>query len=124
MNLAATWFRITDLVPDGSFFGWPYSYYANIWTNVCSLSDPTGRQGRVPDYALGRTLLHSPGFFQAAMASALRQRVFIGQHVPGTAIHQWLPVIFVPFREGKALREPIDVLTGLLAPMAMRSGGP
>jgi glucose/arabinose dehydrogenase len=116
----------SDLVPDylasvsdGSFFGWPYSYYGQ---HVDERAQP-GRpdlvaQARVPDYALGAHTASLGLAFSnpAAWPAPFDNGVFIGQHGSwNRKPRSGYRVVFVPFAGGKPFGEPIDVLTGFLS---------
>ena len=113
----------SDLVPDymtsvkdGAFYGWPYSYYGQ---HVDSRPQPP-RPGLVaeaiaPDYALGPHTASLGLTFNTGklFGDAYRNGAFIGQHgswnrKPASGYK----VIFVPFKDGKPVGMPQDVLTG------------
>jgi glucose/arabinose dehydrogenase len=102
-------------VPDGSFFGWPYSYFGQYLDERVQPQRPDlVAKARVPDYALGPHtaslgLAFSKG---AAWPAPFDNDVFIGQHGSWNRMpRSGYRVIFVAFREGKPFWEPIDVLT-------------
>lgn len=115
-----------DLVPDyltsvkdGSFYGWPYSYYGqNVDTRVEPAKPDMVAKAVAPDYALGAHvaalgLVYSDG---RGMPKHLAGGMFIGEH------GSWnrkppagYKVVFVPFRNGKPTGLPLDVLTGFVS---------
>jgi glucose/arabinose dehydrogenase len=106
-------------VPDGSFFGWPYSYYGqHLDERVQPQRPDLVAKARVPDYALGpHTASLGLAFSNSsAWPAPFDNGAFIGQHgswnrKPSSGYR----VIFVPFRKGKPFGEPIDVLTGFIS---------
>jgi glucose/arabinose dehydrogenase len=116
----------SDLVPDyltsvpaGSFFGWPYSYFGqHIDERVQSQRPDLVATARVPDYALGpHTASLGLAFTRGGgWPAPFDNGAFIGQHgswnrKPASGYR----VIFIPFKDGKPLGKPIDVLTGFLS---------
>jgi glucose/arabinose dehydrogenase len=115
-----------DLVPDyltsvkeGSFYGWPYSYYGqNVDTRVEPAQPDLVAKAVPPDYALGAHvaalgLTYSDG---KGMPKHLSNGMFIGEH------GSWnrkppagYKVVFVPFVNGKPSGMPLDVLTGFVS---------
>jgi glucose/arabinose dehydrogenase len=125
----------SDLVPDyltsvkdGSFYGWPYSYFGQIVDERPQPPRPDLVAKAVkPDYALGTHvaplgLAASDG---AQLPPQFKSGVFIGQHgswnrKPKSGYN----VVFVPFAAGKPAGEPVDVLTGFLSPDGEAWGRP
>jgi len=115
----------SDLVPDyltavhdGAFYGWPYCYYGrHVDERVKQQRPDLVAAAIVPDYALGP---HTASLGLASSAGTSLPAVFVhgmfvGQH--GSWNRDPLSgykVIFVPFVNGKAAGEPIDVLTGFV----------
>ena len=105
-------------IPEGSFFGWPYSYYGQHLDDRVQPQRPDlVAKARPPDYALGpHTASLGLAFSKSAVWPApFDSGVFIGQHGswnrnPPSGYR----VIFVPFRGGQPFGKPIDVLTGFL----------
>src|SRR6187401_2295056 len=113
-----------DLVPDyltsvkeGSFYGWPYSYYGqHVDARVKPPRPDLVAKALAPDYALGAHtaslgLAYSPG----GVAGRYGRGMFVGQH--GSWNRQprsGYKVIFVPFTNGMPSGQPVDVLTGFL----------
>ncbi|MDD5462415.1 MAG: sorbosone dehydrogenase family protein [Methylococcales bacterium] len=106
-------------LPDGSFFGWPYSYYGqHVDDRVQPQQPDLVAKSRVPDYALGPHTASLGMAFSSnsTWAAPFDNGVFIGQHGSwNRKPHSGYRVIFVPFKEGKPFGEPIDVLTGFLS---------
>jgi glucose/arabinose dehydrogenase len=106
-------------VPDGSFFGWPYSYFGqHVDERVQPQRPDLIAKARVPDYALGtHTASLGLAFSQtAAWSTPFDNGVFIGQHGSwNRKPRSGYRVIFVPFRDGKPFGDPIDVLTGFVS---------
>lgn len=112
-----------DLVPDfltevqqGGFYGWPYSY-------IGQHEDPR-RKGEAPD--LVKKSLY-PSVLLGGHVGAMDVLFYTGDHFPEkyrngafVALHgSWnrsrlsgYKIVFVPFKEGKALSGPEDFLTG------------
>jgi glucose/arabinose dehydrogenase len=116
----------SDLVPDymtsvadGSFYGWPYSYFGrHVDERVKPERPDLVAKAIAPDYALGtHTASLGLAFSEdKALASRFGTGVFIGQHGSwNRKPRSGYKVIFVPFTGGKPSGEPIDVLTGFLS---------
>jgi len=106
-------------VPDGSFFGWPYSYFGQHLDDRVQPQQPElVAKARVPDYALG-THTASLGLVfskNSTWPAPFDNGVFIGQHGSwNRKPRSGYRVIFVPFRDGKPFGDPIDVLTGFVS---------
>ena len=125
----------SDLVPDyltsvrdGGFYGWPYSYYGSIVDERVKPQRPDLVATAIkPDYALGP---HTASLGLASSAgSALPARfangMFIGQHGSWNRNpHSGYKVIFVPFKAGMPIGDPLDVLTGFLSDDGKANGRP
>lgn len=125
----------SDLVPDyltsvqdGAFYGWPYSYYgAHIDVRIKPQRPDLVATAIAPDYALGP---HTAclGLANAAgnsLPPAFANGVFVGQHGSwNRQPHSGYKVIFVPFIDGKASGEAVDVLTGFLSAVGEAYGRP
>jgi glucose/arabinose dehydrogenase len=116
----------SDLVPDyltsvadGSFFGWPYSYFGPHQDDRVQPQRPDlVAKAKVPDYALGpHTASLGLAFSKdAAWPAPFDNGVFVGQHGSwNREPRSGYRVIFVPFRGGQPFGEPIDVLTGFVS---------
>ncbi|MDX8449917.1 PQQ-dependent sugar dehydrogenase [Mesorhizobium captivum] len=124
-----------DLVPDyitsirnGSFYGWPYSYYGqNVDERVKPQRPDLVAAAVKPDYALGSHtaslgLAFSRG---ASLGPAYGNGAFVGQHGSwNRSLHSGYKVIFVPFRGGKPSGPPKDVLIGFLGRDGKAMGRP
>ncbi len=116
----------SDLVPDymtsvqrGGFYGWPFSYYGqHVDSRVTPQRPALVRTALVPDYALGPHTA-SLGLASAAgnaLGAVYANGMFVGQHGSwNRRPKSGYKVIFVPFRDGRAIGEPVDVLTGFLS---------
>ncbi|MEQ1620965.1 MAG: sorbosone dehydrogenase family protein [Methylococcales bacterium] len=106
-------------VPDGSFFGWPYSYFGqHLDERVQPQRPDLVAKARVPDYALG-THTASLGLTfskRNQWPAPFDNGVFIGQHGSwNREPRSGYKVIFVVFKAGKPIGDPIDVLTGFVS---------
>jgi len=106
-------------VPDGSFFGWPYSYFGqHLDYRVQPQRPELVVKAQVPDYALGpHTASLGLAFSRSnAWPAPFNNGVFIGQHGSwNRKPFSGYRVIFVPFKEDKPFGDPFDVLTGFLS---------
>ena len=115
----------SDLVPDyltsvsqGSFYGWPYSYYGqHIDARVQPQRPDLVEKALAPDYGLGAHTASLGLVFNngALLPARYSGGAFIGQH--GSWNRKPLSgykVIFVPFAAGRPAGAPIDVLTGFV----------
>jgi len=116
-----------NLVPDyltsvrrGDFFGWPYSYFGDVVDKrVKPFRPDLVKTATKPDYALGAhtaslglDIVSGSG---ANMNSRYGEGAYIGQHGSwNRKPHSGYKVIFVPFRDGRPVGEPTDILTGFL----------
>ncbi len=124
-----------DLVPDyltsvqdGGFYGWPYSYYGqHVDERVKSQQPALVAKAIVPDYALGA---HTASLGLASSSgTSLPERfsngMFIGQHGSwNRKPFSGYQVIFVPFKDGKPIGLPLNVLTGFLSETGKAYGRP
>ena len=115
----------SDLVPDymtsvrdGSFYGWPYSYFGNhVDKRVKPPRPDLVAKAIGPDYALGPHtaslgLVHSKG---ASLPAQFANGMFVGQHGSwNRKPRSGYKVIFVPFSAGKPSGTAMDVLTGFV----------
>jgi glucose/arabinose dehydrogenase len=106
-------------IPDGSFFGWPYSYFGqHVDNRVQTQSPDLVAKARMPDYALGP---HTASLGLAFSKSTVWPKpfdngVFIGQHGSwNREPRSGYKVIFLPFKASKPSGEPLDVLTGFVS---------
>lgn len=125
----------SDLVPDyltyvqfGGFYGWPWYYWGGIPDSRPKEPDVNNLQDTVirPDYALGpHTASLGLAFASGAkLGPRFMDGAFIGQHgswnrKPASGYK----VVFVPFRAGRPVDKPINVLTGFLDEPHMAAHG-
>ncbi|HYD85628.1 MAG TPA: PQQ-dependent sugar dehydrogenase, partial [Opitutus sp.] len=111
-----------DLVPDylthvqeGGFYGWPYAYWGPNPDPRVKPQKPEKVKATIkPDYALGSHVAAlGLAFSVPAMGKDYADGVFVGEH------GSWnrnppvgYKVVFVRFRDGKPVGEPIDFVTG------------
>ena len=125
----------SDLVPDyltsvrdGGFYGWPYSYYGqHVDERVKPLRPDLVATAIAPDYALGAhtASLGLASSVGSTLSASFANGMFIGQHGSwNRRPHSGYKVIFVPFENGQAKGEPIDVLTGFLSADGKAFGRP
>jgi glucose/arabinose dehydrogenase len=124
-----------DLVPDyltsvrqGSFYGWPYSYYGqHLDERVKPQRPDLVERAAVPDYALGsHTASLGLAFYNAeALPAHYRGGAFIGQHGSwNRKPRSGYEVIFVPFAQGRPAGKPEIVLTGFVSERGEARGRP
>ncbi|NOT85705.1 MAG: sorbosone dehydrogenase family protein, partial [Methylococcaceae bacterium] len=115
-------------VPDGSFFGWPYSYFGqHVDERVQPQRPDLVANARVPDYALGTHTASLGLVFSKSPAwpAPFNNGVFIGQHGSwNREPRSGYRVIFVPYKNGKPFGAPIEVLTGFVSDEGEASGRP
>jgi glucose/arabinose dehydrogenase len=125
----------SDLVPDyltsvsdGGFYGWPYSYFGqHVDIRVTPQRPALVAKALAPDYALGpyTASLGLASAFGNALPPPFANGMFIGQHGSwNRRPHSGYKVIFVPFKDGKAIGAPLDVLTGFLSNEGAAYGRP
>jgi glucose/arabinose dehydrogenase len=106
-------------IPDGSFFGWPYSYFGHhVDERVQPQRPDLVSKARIPDYALGsHTASLGLAFSQSkAWPAPFDNGFFIGQHGSwNREPRSGYKVIFVPFKAVKPAGEPLNVLTGFVS---------
>lgn len=115
-----------DLVPDyitsvkeGTFYGWPYSYYGqNEDPRLKGKNPDLVKKAIAPDVPVGsHTASLGLAFYKGNKYPAKYQGgAFVGQHGSWnrSAISGY-KVIFVPFKDGKPTGKPEDFLTGFIA---------
>lgn len=115
-------------VPDGSFFGWPYSYFGqHLDERVQPQRPDLVAKARVPDYALGtHTASLGLAFSKNTQWPApFDNGVFIGQHGSwNREPRSGYKVVFVAFKDGKPIGDLIDVLTGFVSDKGEAFGRP
>lgn len=124
-----------DLVPDymtsvqpGGFYGWPWSYWGQAVDARVSPANPERVASALrPDYGLGaHTASLGLTFYEGdSFPARYRHGAFVGQHgswnrTPAVGYK----VIFVPFRAGRPIGPPEDVLTGFLNARGQARGRP
>lgn len=106
-------------VPDGSFFGWPYSYFGpHVDERVQPQRPELVAKARVPDYALGAHTASLGLVFSknTGWPAPFENGVFIGQHGSwNRKPRSGYQVIFVPFKNGQPFGHPVEVLTGFIS---------
>ena len=123
-----------NLVPDyltsvreGSFYGWPYSYWGQ---NVDPRAQPQDAQKVAsairPDYGLGSHVAAlGVAFSNPAMGARFAEGVFVGEHGSwNRSVPVGYKVIFVPFRDGRPAGDPLDFATGFLGNDGKARGRP
>jgi glucose/arabinose dehydrogenase len=106
-------------VPDGAFFGWPYSYFGqNVDPRKKGEKPDLVKKAIVPDYGLGSHVAAlGLSFYRGkAFPERYRRGAFIGMH--GSWNHSKMvgyKVAFARFENGKPVGPLEDVLTGFIA---------
>jgi glucose/arabinose dehydrogenase len=111
-----------NLVPDyltavhvGGFYGWPYSYWGKHVDDRVRPQDPA-RVARAitPDYSLGAHVATlGLAFSSPVMGAQFADGAFVGEHGSwNRADPVGYKVVFVAFRQGRPVGEPIDFVTG------------
>ena len=113
-----------NLVPDyltsvreGGFYGWPYSYWGQTVDPRVRPQDPERVAAAIqPDYSLGAHVAAlGVAFSGPAMGEDFAEGVFVGEHGSWNRTQPvGYRVVFVPFRDGRPVGEPVDVVTGFL----------
>ncbi|HSO92945.1 MAG TPA: sorbosone dehydrogenase family protein, partial [Candidatus Dormibacteraeota bacterium] len=125
----------SDLVPDymtsvrdGSFYGWPFSYFGqHVDDRVTPQRPDLVARAVAPDYALGA---HTASLglaitAQSGLPAPFTAGAFVGQHGSwNRRPPSGYRVIFIPFVNGKPDGEPVDVLTGFLDADGQARGRP
>ncbi|KXV58859.1 L-sorbosone dehydrogenase [Acetobacter tropicalis] len=124
----------SDLVPDyitavkeGAFYGWPYSYYGgHVDERVQPQNHDLVSKAVVPDYAVGAHTASLGIVFgqSSSLPEIWRNGLFIAQHGSwNRRPKSGYKVVFVPFQGGLPSGQPVDVLTGFLAPNKKQAHG-
>ena len=123
-----------NLVPDyltavraGAFYGWPYSYWGKNVDERMRPQDPQKVATAIrPDYSLGSHVAPlGLAFSTPAMGARFADGVFIGEHGSWNRKEPvGYKVVFVPFRQGRPVGEPIDFVTGFLGADGKTRGRP
>ena len=115
-------------VKEGSFYGWPYSYWGNhVDDRVKPQRPDLVAKAIAPDYGLGAHTASLGLTFAAGskLPAPFTAGAFVGQHGSwNRKPHSGYKVIFVPFENGKPKGYPIDVLTGFLSADGKAYGRP
>lgn len=105
-------------VQDGAFYGWPYSYWGQtIDPRIRPQRPELVRRAVVPDYALGSHVAPLGLSFVAdgGLGRNFTDGALVGQH--GSWNRSDLAgyrVVFIPYRNGRPVGDPIDFLTGFI----------
>jgi len=123
-----------NLVPDyltsvreGSFYGWPYSYWGQNVDPRAQPQDPQKVASAIrPDYSLGSHVAAlGVAFSNPAMGARFAEGVFVGEHGSwNRSVPVGYKVIFVPFRDGRPAGDPLDFATGFLGNDGKARGRP
>src|SRR5687768_9488687 len=125
----------SDLVPDyltsvkdGTFYGWPYSYFgAHVDDRVQPPRPELVAKAVKPDYALGTHVAPLGLAFAegTTLPPPFTNGAFVGQHGSWNRHpRSGYNVVFVPFADGKPVGQPIEVLTGFISPAGDAYGRP
>jgi glucose/arabinose dehydrogenase len=125
----------SDLVPDyltsvkdGGFYGWPWSYFGkHVDDRVKPPRPDLVAKAIVPDYALGNHVAPLGMTFAANQdwPVQFRQGAIVGLHGSwNRKPHSGYKVVFVPFKDGRPIDKPIDLLTGFLSAEGEALGRP
>ncbi|MGI6854996.1 PQQ-dependent sugar dehydrogenase [Mesorhizobium sp. 1B3] len=125
----------SDLVPDymtavrrGGFYGWPYSYFGqHVDMRVKPPRPDLVAKAIKPDYALGpHTASLGLTFYTGRLfGPKYRGGAFVGQHGSWNRNpRSGYKVVFVPFRNGKPIGGPRDILTGFVNERGQALGRP
>jgi glucose/arabinose dehydrogenase len=105
-------------VKDGGFYGWPYSYWGKtVDTRVVPQRPDLVATAITPDYALGgHTAPLGLAYYDGQQLPAqFGGGMFIGLHGSwNRTVFSGYKVVFVPFKQGRPVGDPVDVLTGFL----------
>jgi glucose/arabinose dehydrogenase len=112
-------------VVDGSFYGWPYSYWGKTVDDRVPQDPVAVARAMVPDYALGgHTASLGLCWLPAGTLPGFPDGMAIGQHGSwNRSTLSGYKVVFVPFVNGRPTGPPRDILTGFLAPDERESYG-
>ena len=111
-----------NLVPDyitsvreGGFYGWPYSYWGQTVDPRVRPQDPQKVASALrPDYSVGSHVAPlGLAFSTAAMGARFADGVFVGEHGSWNRDNlAGYKVVFVPFRGGRPVGDPLDFVGG------------
>ncbi|MGZ5076974.1 MAG: PQQ-dependent sugar dehydrogenase [Methylobacter sp.] len=106
-------------VPDGSFFGWPYSYYGqHLDERVQPHRPDLVATARLPDYATGphTACLGLTYSRNTVWPTPFNNGVFIGEHGSWNRNpRSGYQVVFVPFKGGMPFGDPVSILSGFVS---------
>ena len=115
-------------VQDGGFYGWPYSYYgAHVDPRVMPQRPDLVAKAIVPDYALSSHVAPLGLAFGSStrLADAYKDGAFIGEHGSWDRNpRNGYKVVFVPFKQGRPVGPPQDVVSGFLSADNHANGRP
>ncbi len=113
-----------ELVPDyltsvreGSFYGWPYSYWGqHLDPRVRPQKPDLVKTAIAPDYGLGSHVAPlGLSFASGAGLPGFAQGAFIGEHGSWNRLNlAGYKVSFIPFADGKPAGKPKDFVTGFI----------
>ncbi len=111
-----------DLVPDfltsvrdGGFYGWPWAYWGqNVDARVRPSNPEKVAQSITPDYALGSHVAAlGLAFSVPSLGPEFAEGVFVGEHGSWNRSQPvGYKVVFVRFRNGMPVGDPVDFMTG------------
>jgi glucose/arabinose dehydrogenase len=123
-----------NLVPDyltsvreGSFYGWPYSYWGkNVDERVRPQDLKKVESAIAPDYSLGSHVAAlGLAFSTSAMGEGFSDGVFVGEHGSWNRKEPaGYKVVFVPFRDGRPAGPPVDFVSGFFGADGKTRGRP
>ncbi|UQR63055.1 sorbosone dehydrogenase family protein [Bradyrhizobium sp. C-145] len=104
-------------VRDGGFYGWPYSYWGRIVDDRVPQDPAAVATAITPDYALGgHTASLGLCWLPAGTLPGFPDGMVIGQHGSwNRSTLSGYKVVFIPFRNGRPVGPPRDILSGFLA---------
>lgn len=115
-------------VREGTFYGWPYSYWGqNVDPRVRPQKPELVARAVVPDYALGSHVAALGLSFarEGGFGGRFAEGAFVGEH--GSWNRQDLAgykVVWIPFAGGQPNGEPVDFVTGFLTEDGRARGRP
>jgi glucose/arabinose dehydrogenase len=114
-------------IRDGRFYGWPWSYWGqHVDPRVRPQNPAMVAKAIVPDYSLGSHVAAlGVAFSSPAMGGKFGDGVFVGEHGSwNRADPVGYKVVFVPFRNGRPIGDPIDFVTGFRGDDGLTRGRP
>jgi glucose/arabinose dehydrogenase len=112
-------------VKDGGFYGWPYCYWGQTVDDRVPQNAALVAKALTPDYALGgHTASLGLCWVPAGTLPGIPEGMAIGQHGSwNRSILSGYKVILVPFVDGRPTGNPVELLSGFLAPDEKTSYG-